>query len=291
MDLIAPSTNYSARIILIDDTDFKTRKTGIASGSVTIKYTAAGGTSLSTISDKTSWTEIGEGIYAFTFTGAQIGATADAAFVFVVYGTGFLSYFGKAKTSLTTFTAISAATIAAAVWDRLTSALTTVGSVGKLVVDYLNAAVSSRATQVSVDAVPTASENAAAVWDEALAGHAGVGSTGEALAAAAAGGGGADQREAIAWASFRGGYLLVRAGLTLNGQHDSTGTACRITIYDEDGSVALAEQTDAAADARGMFAFSIASLGGLVNNRNYSIKVDIDTPTGTVSTTRGLPTL
>lgn len=35
--------------------------------------------------------------------------------------------------------------IAAAVWDRLTSALTTVGSIGKLIVDYLDAAISSRA--------------------------------------------------------------------------------------------------------------------------------------------------
>lgn len=43
--------------------------------------------------------------------------------------------------------------ISAGVWDRLTSALTTVGSAGKLVVDNLNATVGSRATQTSVDAL------------------------------------------------------------------------------------------------------------------------------------------
>ncbi len=43
--------------------------------------------------------------------------------------------------------------IAAAVWDRLTSALTTVGSAGKLLVDNLNATVSSRASQTTLDAV------------------------------------------------------------------------------------------------------------------------------------------
>jgi len=43
--------------------------------------------------------------------------------------------------------------IAAGVWGSLTSALTTVGSAGKLIVDNLNATVSSRASQTSVDTV------------------------------------------------------------------------------------------------------------------------------------------
>lgn len=45
----------------------------------------------------------------------------------------------------------SAAAIATAVWGVLTSALTTVGSVGKLVVDFLDAAVSTRATPAQVN--------------------------------------------------------------------------------------------------------------------------------------------
>lgn len=59
--------------------------------------------------------------------------------------------------------ALSAAGVQA-IWDALTSALTTVGSVGKLIVDNLNATISSRAT---VADVPTANANADAVLDRA----------------------------------------------------------------------------------------------------------------------------
>lgn len=38
-----------------------------------------------------------------------------------------------------------------AIWDALTSALTTVGSIGKLLVDNINATISSRASQTSLD--------------------------------------------------------------------------------------------------------------------------------------------
>lgn len=47
----------------------------------------------------------------------------------------------------------SASSIADAVWNRLTSALTTASSIGKLLVDNINATVGSRATQTSVDTV------------------------------------------------------------------------------------------------------------------------------------------
>jgi len=40
-----------------------------------------------------------------------------------------------------------------AIWDALTSALTTVGSIGKLLVDNINATISSRASQTSLDTV------------------------------------------------------------------------------------------------------------------------------------------
>jgi hypothetical protein len=40
-----------------------------------------------------------------------------------------------------------------AIWDALTSALTTAGSIGKRIVDNIDATISSRATQTSVDAV------------------------------------------------------------------------------------------------------------------------------------------
>ena len=43
-------------------------------------------------------------------------------------------------------------TLAAAIWDRLTSALTTVGSIGKLLVDNVNATISSRLASASYTA-------------------------------------------------------------------------------------------------------------------------------------------
>lgn len=50
-----------------------------------------------------------------------------------------------------------------AIWDALTSALTAVGSIGKLLVDNINAAIGSRASQTSVDDIPTNGESAAAL--------------------------------------------------------------------------------------------------------------------------------
>jgi len=46
-----------------------------------------------------------------------------------------------------------AASAVQAIWDALTSALTTVGSIGKLLVDNINATISSRASQASLDIV------------------------------------------------------------------------------------------------------------------------------------------
>lgn len=52
-----------------------------------------------------------------------------------------------------------------AVWDRATADLDAASSIGKLLVDNVNATISSRASQTSVDDVPTAAENAAAYLD------------------------------------------------------------------------------------------------------------------------------
>ena len=60
----------------------------------------------------------------------------------------------------------SASTIAAAVWDYLTSAASTVGSLGKLLVDNLNATVGSRLASASYTAPPSAADNATAVRSE-----------------------------------------------------------------------------------------------------------------------------
>jgi len=107
--------------------------------------------------------------------------------------------------------ALSAAGVQA-IWDALTSALTTVGSIGKRLVDNVDATISSRLAtsgytapldaagtrnaiglasanlDTQLDALPTAAENAGAVWDEPIASHLSAGSTGEALDNAGAAG-------------------------------------------------------------------------------------------------------
>lgn len=76
---------------------------------------------------------------------SSVGAIAAAAITAASIAT---DAFTAAK-----FAADAGTEIAAAVWDRLTSALTTVGSAGKLLVDNLNATITSRASQTSVDTV------------------------------------------------------------------------------------------------------------------------------------------
>lgn len=51
------------------------------------------------------------------------------------------------------------------IWDKLTSALTTSGSIGKLLVDNINATISSRLASASYTTPPTANENADALLD------------------------------------------------------------------------------------------------------------------------------
>lgn len=83
--------------------------------------------------------------------------------------------------------ALSAAGIQA-IWDALTSALTTVGSIGKLLVDNINATISSRLASASYTTPPTVGQIADQVWDETLADHLTAGSTGNALNAAGSAG-------------------------------------------------------------------------------------------------------
>lgn len=55
------------------------------------------------------------------------------------------------------------------VWDRATSALTTVGSIGKLLVDNIDASIGSRLASISYTTPPTAIENADALLDRNMA--------------------------------------------------------------------------------------------------------------------------
>lgn len=75
-----------------------------------------------------------------------------------------------------------------AIWDAATSALTTVGSIGKWILDKLDVVLSTRLSTAGYTAPPTASQNADAVWDETLADHLTAGSTGAGLNAAGSSG-------------------------------------------------------------------------------------------------------
>lgn len=72
---------------------------------------------------------------------------------------------------------ISAVDVASAVWNAPRASYNASGSFG----EYIDAAVSTRATQVSVNAIPSAGAIADAVWDEAGAGHTAPGSFGSRL--------------------------------------------------------------------------------------------------------------
>jgi hypothetical protein len=69
-----------------------------------------------------------------------------------------------------------------AIWDALTSALTTVGSVGKRIADYVDAAISTR----NATAPPSAATISAAVVDQTLSGHTTAGTVGAGISAASA---------------------------------------------------------------------------------------------------------
>lgn len=75
----------------------------------------------------------------------------------------------------------TAAQIATALLTDLLSGtdFNTSGSFGKLIKDYLDAAVSSRLASAGYTAPPSAASNAGAVWNEARAGHVTAGTFGE----------------------------------------------------------------------------------------------------------------
>lgn len=107
-----------------------------AVGSVTDPVTAG------TVSDKTGYTL--DSNQAFNNTGTLTGNIVGNV-------TGSVD----SVTSGVALTSGERTTLAGVIWDTVTSGLTAVGSIGKLLVDNINATIGSRATQTSVDAIPT----------------------------------------------------------------------------------------------------------------------------------------
>jgi len=103
--------------------------------------------------------------------GAFIAGTNAATTVTTALTTTFTGNLTGSVASVTAGVTLAAAAVQA-IWDALTSALTTAGSIGKLLVDNINATISSRSSQTSVDDLPTNAELAssqAAADDATLA--------------------------------------------------------------------------------------------------------------------------
>jgi hypothetical protein len=145
-----------------------------------------------------------------------------------------------------TLTALGSGLVAE-IWNALTAGLSTANSIGKLLVDNVNATISSRASQASVDALPTAAQIADANWDEAISGHLSAGTTGAALNAAGSAG--------DPWSTpLPGAYGAGTAGNIVGNRLDtSVGSRLASASYtapDNAGiATAAAAATDAATDA------------------------------------------
>lgn len=304
----------TVKVILTNDTDFKTPVTTKVAADVTVTYWTPGTSGAGNTAANGSWAECALGVYQLIFTAGEVGSSLGC-FNFVVACGGALNYYGQ-------FIIVADGPISQSL---VQAALTALGftSLRAALLDFLDVLLSTRATQVSVDALPTAADNADAVWDEALAGHLGVGSTGAALNTAASGavdvnaiadavwdeanadhvaagstganltaasaGGGSDQEEACCVVALRGSAALFRVFLQINGQSDATGTEARITVYEEDGTEAIAVQTDSSPDAEGTFNISVDP-HGLSQSTNYLAKVEIDIPAGTITSWQGFST-
>ena len=122
-----------------------------AAGAVTFPGTLASTTNITagTITTATNVTTV-NGLAANTITAASIAADAItdakvAADVTIASVTGAVGSVTGAVGSVTAGVTLAASAVQA-IWDALTTALTTVGSVGKLLVDNVNATISSRST-------------------------------------------------------------------------------------------------------------------------------------------------
>jgi hypothetical protein len=101
--------------------------------------------------------------------------------------TGGLALVGSKVDLVDAPNATGVGVIVTAVWAALTSALTTVSSIGKLLVDNVNGTITSReasgaaAAAVGTLTIPSAATVADAVWDEVSTGHTDAGKAGAAI--------------------------------------------------------------------------------------------------------------
>lgn len=150
------------------------------------------------------------GIVAASFGAGAINAAAIAADAITdakVASDVTIASVTGAVGSVTAGVTLAASAIQA-IWDAATSALSTVGSIGKWILDKLDVVLSTRLAAAGYTAPPTAIANASATLDELLSGHVIPGSAGAGIAAAGAAGDPLLNNVPGSYASGTAGYIL-----------------------------------------------------------------------------------
>lgn len=168
MEPLKQSTARNKAIVLVDSTDHISGKAGLAAG-LTIYLSKDGGAAALITPTVTEINAANmPGHYSLAFTSAHTNTLGD--FAVHVSATGadpcdFILPVEVERTGLLGATGIQA------IWDALTSALTTAGSIGKLFVDNLNATISSRAPEAAgnVAAIKAVTDQLTAAQTEPVA--------------------------------------------------------------------------------------------------------------------------
>lgn len=179
LDLTSGEMNADTVAVIVKTSSVGAKTTPIVlypeeAGDIRVNVTAFGGTAGTFSSGRP---EVNTSHVAGTSqTGRDLGASVLLS---PGTGTGQISLSSGAVTAGTvsdkTGYALSSGGVQA-IWDTLTSALSTVGSIGKLLVDNINATIGSRATQTSVDTVDTVVDAIQAKTDNLPSSPAAVGS-------------------------------------------------------------------------------------------------------------------
>ena len=248
MALLKQSTTYTRMFLMVDSTDHIAGKTGL---SPTVNLSKAGGSFAAaggTIS------EVSNGWYKIVLTTTDTNTLGDLGFRCTATGadpTDFVDQVialdladatrggmtalpnanagangglptGNASGQVTVGTnndktgyALSTAGVQA-IWDTLTSALTTVNSIGKLLVNNVDTTISSRLATAGYSSPPAAATIADSVWDEARADHTAAGSFGQGAASVQG-----DVTGSVG--SVTGAVGSVTSGVTVTTNNDKTG--------------------------------------------------------------------
>lgn len=179
LDLTSAEMNADTVVVIVKTSSSGAKTTPIVmypeeAGDIRVNVTAYGGTAGTFASGRP---EVNTSHVAGTSqTGRDLGASVLLS---PGTGTGQISLSSGAVTAGTvsdkTGYALSSGGVQA-IWDALTSALSTASSIGKLLVDNINATISSRASQTSVDTVDTVVDAIQAKTDNLPSSPAAVGS-------------------------------------------------------------------------------------------------------------------